>query len=271
MHLKRTTSAIAVVFAVCSTFGAVVSAKHSNPPAGNPGNAIKVQLGPRPYYLVDKMTEGSLKDDLQQCSEGPFKKSDFSIGHRGAGLQFPEHTKASYKAAARMGVGILECDVTFTKDGDLVCRHAQCDLHTTTNIVAREDLRDKCTTPPEFDENGNLQNGSDIRCCTSDLTLAEFKSLCGKMDASTSNATTVEAYLGGTATYRTDLYATCGTVLSHKESIALFNSLGRKYTPELKSGNADDIENIFGSQAAYAQAMIDEYKEAGINPNPDYS
>ena len=25
-----------------------------------------------------------------------------------------------------MGAGILECDVTFTKDLELVCRHAQC-------------------------------------------------------------------------------------------------------------------------------------------------
>ena len=42
----------------------------------------------------------------------------FSIGHRGGGpLQFPEHTKESHEAGARMGAGILECDVTFTSDG----------------------------------------------------------------------------------------------------------------------------------------------------------
>jgi glycerophosphoryl diester phosphodiesterase len=35
-----------------------------------------------------------------------------------------------------MGASVIECDVTFTKDAELVCRHAQCDLHTTTNIVA---------------------------------------------------------------------------------------------------------------------------------------
>ncbi len=34
-----------------------------------------------------------------------------------------------------MGAGIVECDVTFTKDHQLVCRHAQNDLHTTTNIL----------------------------------------------------------------------------------------------------------------------------------------
>lgn len=40
------------------------------------------------------------------------------------------------------------------------------------------------------------------------MTLDDFKSLCGKMDAADTSATTVEAYMGGTATWRTDLYAT---------------------------------------------------------------
>ena len=92
------------------------------------------QIGPRPFYLVDKMKDGPLKQQLSQCI-GPFRKTDFSIGHRGAALEFPEHTKESYVAAARMGAGIIECDVTFTKDRELVCRHSQCDLHTTTNIL----------------------------------------------------------------------------------------------------------------------------------------
>ncbi len=95
-----------------------------------------VQLGPRPFYLVEGMDDGKLKDRLEKCEDGPFYRTDFSIGHRGAALQFPEHTKESYQAGARMGAGIVECDVTFTKDGELVCRHAECDLHTTTNIVA---------------------------------------------------------------------------------------------------------------------------------------
>ena len=47
---------------------------------------------------------------LLKCTDGPFKKSDFSIGHRGAALQFPEHTQESYEAAVRVGAGIVECD-----------------------------------------------------------------------------------------------------------------------------------------------------------------
>ena len=74
---------------------------------GQVGRALPVQLGPRPFYLLDKLREGALKDDLQRCAAGKtrYRPSDFSIGHRGAALQFPEHTVESYVAAARMGVG----------------------------------------------------------------------------------------------------------------------------------------------------------------------
>lgn len=221
-------------------------------------------LGPRPYYLVEDMDEGKLKKALQQCQNKDFFKTDFSIGHRGAPMQFPEHTKESYEAAALMGAGILECDVTFTKDRELVCRHSQCDLHTTTNIVATE-LGQKCTQPftPADPLSGTPASA---QCCTSDITLAEFKTLCGKMDAANNNATTAQAYLGGTADWRTDLYSSCGTLLSHKESIELFKDLGTKYTPELKSPSvAMPFEGEY-TQQDYAQQMIDEYKQAGVHP-----
>ena len=217
-----------------------------------------VQLGPRPFYLVEGMDDGRLKDRLLRCQDGPFYRSDFSIGHRGAAMQFPEHTKESYEAAARMGAGVLECDVTFTSDGELVCRHAECDLHTTTNIVATG-LNDKCSVPW-------TGPASSPKCCASDLTLAEFKTLTGKMDASNPSANTAEGYLGGTASWRTDVYTGRGTLLTHAESIELFKRLGAKFTPELKSGDRARIDAIFGSQANYAQKMIDEYKAAGVNP-----
>ena len=64
------------------------------------------QIGPRPFYLVDKMKDGPLKQQLSQCT-GPFHKTSFSVGHRGAALQFPEHSRESYLAAARMGAGVI--------------------------------------------------------------------------------------------------------------------------------------------------------------------
>jgi len=225
-----------------------------------------VQLGPRPFYLVDDMEPSRLKKELQACSEGPFRKSDFSIGHRGAPLQFPEHTRESYVAAARMGAGILECDVTFTKDRELVCRHSQCDLHTTTNILAVPELAAKCRKPftPADPATGAPASAE---CCTSDITLAEFKTLCGKMDASNPAATTVDEYLRGTANFRTDLYSSCGTLLTHAESIRLFDELGTKFTPELKAPSVPMPYEGDYSQQAYAQQLIDEYVAARIPPS----
>jgi len=226
-----------------------------------------VTLGPRPYYLVDQLRPGALRDALTECaaSRRLFERSAFSIGHRGAPLQFPEHTRESYIAAARMGAGIVECDVTFTADRQLVCRHAQCDLHRTTNIVTSP-LAHNCRVPPLLDGAGRLRNGPDIRCCTSDLTLAEFKTLEGKMDGADTGAATLEGYLAGTAGFRTDLYAGDGrgTLLSHAESIALFRRLGVGMTPELKPPEVPMPFEGDYSQRDYARQLIEEYRHAQI-------
>lgn len=227
-----------------------------------------VQLGPRPYYLVNDMDQGELKTELEACKNGPFQASAFSIGHRGAPLQFPEHTRESYVAAARMGAGIVECDVAFTKDLELVCRHAQNDLHTTTNILAT-DLAQKCTRPfVPADPSAGTE--AQAECRTSDITLAEFKTLRGKMDGFNPNATTVAEYMAGTADWRTDLYATDGTLMTHRESIALLKELGVKFTPELKAPVVTmPFEGPSGeqySQEDYARQMIQDYIDAGVAP-----
>lgn len=66
-----------------------------------------------------------------------------------------------------MGAGIVECDVAFTKDGELVCRHDECDLHTTINIVSTV-LNAKCTVPWS-------EPHSNAKCCTSDLSFSEVQ------------------------------------------------------------------------------------------------
>jgi glycerophosphoryl diester phosphodiesterase len=265
---KKATLSVVVLLAACLA-PAGASAEHDDDFDEDYGG---VQVGPRPYYLVSKMSPGPLKRRLEQCAEGPFYKTKFSIGHRGGGtLQFPEHTKESHEAGARLGAGIQECDVTFTKDGELVCRHDQCDLHTTTNILLTP-LAAQCTkgfTPAEFDASGRLTKPASALCCTSDLTTAEFKSLKGKMDASVATARTPQEYQGGTADFRTDLYNTGGTLLTHKESIQLLRRLGSHFTPELKAANRAaklQVEAVFGSQAGYAQALINDYKAARISP-----
>ena len=116
-----------------------------------------ITLGTRPYYLLDEMESSELKEKLgesficrcsqfftrdcliyiindifvhlsfmqsEECARTTtnFARSDFSIGHRGACMQYPEHTIESYKASALQGAGIIECDVTFTKDRELICK-----------------------------------------------------------------------------------------------------------------------------------------------------
>ncbi|MBW7471486.1 glycerophosphodiester phosphodiesterase family protein [Marinobacter sp. F4218] len=224
-----------------------------------------IEIGPRPFWLVDDMDEGPLKERLQACQTKHLKRTDFSIGHRGAPLQFPEHTLESYVAAAKMGAGIVECDVAFTKDRELVCRHAQNDLHTTTDIVTIPELNARCTQPfvPADPATGIPARAE---CRTSDITLAEFKTLKGKMDAFNPMATTPEEYVRGTADWRTDLYTARGTLMTHRESIDLFQALGVKFTPELKSPVVEMPFEGDYSQQDYARQMIEDYRKAGVSP-----
>ncbi len=266
----RTILATLAFTVAIATLPLITSASSTNADAGkhhDERDADHLQLGPRPFFLVHDMNPSALKTKLESCENGPFYRTDFSIGHRGAAMQFPEHTRESYEAAARMGAGIIECDVTFTKDKELVCRHSQCDLHTTTNILATP-LAAKCSkpfTPAEFDLTGKLVKPASAMCCASDITQAEFKTLRGKMDGANANARTVVEYLNGTPSWRTDLYSgpSSGTLVTHPEYIQLIKKLGAKYTPELKSASVPMPFDGF-TQQAYAQKMIDQYKDAGV-------
>lgn len=231
-----------------------------------------VQLGPRPYYLVDDMDSGPLKTQMQECSRNlqTFLPSDRIMGHRGACLQFPEHSKESYLAAITMGAGIVECDVTFTKDLQLVCRHSQCDLHTTTDILLHPELASLCTqqfSPAEYSFYGKLITPASAKCCTSDITLDQFKSLRAKMDGADTSATNVHDYVaGGIPNWRTQLYSSRGTVMTHNESIELFSSMNVKMTPELKVPQVPMPFNGFTVEK-FAQKIVDEYTERNISPD----
>lgn len=136
-------------------------------PAGL-ASAAPVEVGVRPQFLISQIRNPELKAKLEACLDRPQERKLFSIAHRGAPLQFAEHTAESYAAAHRMGAGFQECDVAFTKDKKLVCRHAQNDLHTTTNILATP-LAAKCTKPFAPAEG---EKPASAECRTSDITLA---------------------------------------------------------------------------------------------------
>jgi glycerophosphoryl diester phosphodiesterase len=146
--------------------------------------------------------------------------------------------------------------------------HSQCDLHTTTDVLLNPKLAKKCTKnfiPADKSESGSAE----ATCCTSDFTLEEIKSLCAKMDASNPLALTPEEYvIGATADWRTDLYSfECPQIVTHKESIELINSLGGKFTPELKTPSVEMPYEGDYTQEMFAQQMIDDYVEAGIDPS----
>ncbi|GAP84407.2 putative glycerophosphoryl diester phosphodiesterase family protein [Rosellinia necatrix] len=140
-----------------------------------------------------------------------------------------------------------------------------------------DDVNAKCTTPfrPATTADGGGGGGGGGRpatalCCTSDITLAEFKTLCGKMDGFNASAATAADYLGGTPAWRTDLYATCGTLLSHREFIAAVEARGGgavQFTTELKAPRVPMPFQGDYTTERYEQQVVDEYVAAGVHPS----
>jgi len=209
------------------------------------------------------MSAGPLRSQLESCADGPFTRTKFSIAHRGAPLGYPEHTREGYVAAAQQGAGVIECDVTFTQDLALVCRHSQCDLHRTTNIL-QTDLAKQCRQEfrPATDE-----SPASAQCCTSEITLAQFRTLCARHDHVDSTATTVDAFLQSPVTQVEVDNVGCGTLLTHAESIEVIGQLGSSFTPELKAPMVEMPFNNTFSQQDYASKMLEEYVAADISPS----
>ena len=225
------------------------------------------RLGPRPAALAAALPDGPLRNRLTSCTAEP-QRSDFSIAHRGATRLFPEHTREAYIAAARQGAGIIECDVTFTRDGALVCRHSQCDLHRTTNILETP-LAERCRVPfePATDE-----ADAQVECCASDITLTEFKSLCGRHDDANLRARTPADYLRGPSSADPERYPHCGTLLTLSESISLIEALGAKHTPELKQPQVPMPFDTTGdgqgdlTVLSYADQLLAAYRAQNVAP-----
>lgn len=91
---------VAALFAETATALPWKTAQHTIP--------YRVDIGERPFYIINNMTNGPLKDSLVGCENIEQEVDEFVIGHRGGGtLEFPEETVESTMAGARMGAGIL--------------------------------------------------------------------------------------------------------------------------------------------------------------------
>ncbi|KAJ8608336.1 hypothetical protein MRB53_039676 [Persea americana] len=205
----------------------------------------QISFGPRPYYIINNMTDSALKTKLQQCENSAYSITDWSIGHRGGGtLQFPEETVESTEL---------------------------CDLHTTTNILLNPGLAQKCTQPFRP---ANGTTPASALCCTSDITLAEYKTLCGKQDGFNASAKTPQDFQYGTPVWRTELYDTCGTLMTLDSYIDLVDSFPgyRNFTPELKTPPAavpmpfTSANGTVYTQQQYARDMINTFITKGIDP-----
>lgn len=135
------------------------------------------------------------------------------------------------------------------------------------DILARPELAAKCSEPftPYDPETGEEASAL---CCTSDITLSEFKSLCGLMEATTYFATNTSEYQGRTGStpdWRTQLYAyECAETMSLKEQIELVDSMGLDFTAEAKTPEIDMPFQGDYTQEIFAQQIVDTYKDLGI-------
>ena len=226
----------------------------------------EAQIGPRPFYLVDKMKDGPLKQKLSQCT-GPFHKTDFSIGHRGAALQFPEHTQgvlsgrgADGRRRDRMRRDVYKGPATglpafamrsahhhqYPVDAG-ACREVHHAVHSGRSRHRAEGLGKMLHQRHHARPNSR-------RCRP-------------RWTDQIRTPTTAADYQNGTPRWRTDLYSHSGTLMTHDESIALIKSLGAKFTPELK---APEVAMPFDgdyTQEKYAAQMLRAYKDAGIPPS----
>ncbi len=215
---------------------------------------LSLGFGSRPFALVELLPASPLKTRLSSCRENAPQKSVLSIGHRGAPRYYPEHTKEGYALAAKRGAGLIECDVVFTRDEVAVCRHATCDLHATTNILDTP-LKDKCRVPPLAD---HPKERARAQCCVSDLEFTEFSSLCGKQadEAHHRDNTDDDSETGEPEK------ASCGTLVSHEQSIQLLDSLGVDFIPELKRTSKGPLEK---QDKQRAHAFLAAYRDARID------
>ena len=229
----------------------------------HPPRLTKVSIGPRPFYLLSQMNDDDpLKQALGQCADRivEYRTSDFVIGHRGAALQFPEHTFQSHDAASRMGAGLVECDVNLTKDKKLVCRHMRCDLHLTTNVLLVPELAKKCSDPFQPAQHGV---NAKAKCCTTDFTLEEIQSLCGKMHSCNMKAKSPKTYVGNTPGWQTDLYShDCPKIQSHEDYVRTVDSNSGSFVPEFKMLDYDFTKREDGyTREMYVRQILDDYKD----------
>lgn len=198
----------------------------------------------------------ALRNKISVC-KSPFKRTDRVIGHRGAPLVAPEETVASWEIAAASGAGYLECDASVTGDLDLVCRHSNCDLDFTTDLVQNHpELNSKCSVP--FVPG----SGKQATCCTFDFTTEELGRLCAIMESSfNASAVSLSGYILGPPGFRTGALAqeTCHKIVPFNEHLKLLRQNGYHAIPELKDTGTKRTQNFLQSKGKDIYWLADHF------------
>jgi glycerophosphoryl diester phosphodiesterase len=86
--MRQRTAILSVTFVALFVSGPLVTGQTETGrrASGRHQRVDSVQLGPRPFFLINDMSDGRLKWQLQSCTDGPYEQTAFSIGHRGACL-----------------------------------------------------------------------------------------------------------------------------------------------------------------------------------------
>ena len=195
-------SAFTLIACIAALLGSVATLGIAQDRGGarkpEPKHGPSVQLGPRPYFLIDDMDEGELKRALQRCENDPLEPTEFSIGHRGAGASIPRahegvvHRRRAYGRRHHR----VRRDLHAGPQAGLSPRAVRSahDHEHPRGSGARGEVHAAVRAGRPDDGHSGL--GQVLH--TSDITLAEFKTLCGKMDAFNPNGTTVAQYMAGT-------------------------------------------------------------------------
>ena len=150
-----------------------------------------------------------------------------------------------------------------------MCRHSNCDLHYTTDILSRPKLAAKCSEPFTPYDPDTGEEASAL-CCTSDITLKEFKSLCAEMEATTYDAVNVSEYMGrigSTPDWRTEMYAySCAETMSLNDYIEQIDGMGLDFTAEAKTPEIDMPFEGSYTQHDFIQQIVDTFNSHGIDP-----
>ena len=114
-------------------------------------------------------------------------------------------------------------------------------------------MAERCSVAPNFSAAKPFAN---VRCCTTDITLEEFKTLKGRHDAVYKSARELSDYYAPAASRIVAGGPDRGELMTHAESIKLFDELGVTMMPELKQTLKASGDEHFPTRKQLADTLV---------------